>query len=226
VVYSFNGNKIITTSGGGMLASEDKEFIEKARFLSQQARDDAPHYEHSEIGYNYRMSNVLAAIGRGQLRVLDERLSRKREIFDYYQKALGDLPGIEFMPEAPYGKSNRWLTVILITPDEFGADREQVRLALEAENIESRPVWKPMHMQPVFQSTDLSASFLEDSADYTDYKKLKTNKLKKKRVKCRVVGGEVAEDLFERGLCLPSGTAISNSDMDRVISIIRKCCRR
>ena len=149
-VYSFNGNKIITTSGGGMLASDDKGLIEHARFLSQQAREDLPHYEHVEIGYNYRMSNILAAIGRGQLRVLDERVKRKREIFDYYQNALGDLPGIEFMPEAEYGRCNRWLTVILITPEEFGADRETVRLALDAEDIEARPVWKPMHAQPVF----------------------------------------------------------------------------
>jgi len=133
-----------------MLASDDKEFIDYARNLSQQARENFPHYEHTEIGYNYRMSDILAAIGRGQLRVLDERVKRKREIFDYYRKALGDLPGIEFMPEADYGKSNRWLTVILITPEEFGVDRETMRLALEAENIELRPVWKPMHIQPVF----------------------------------------------------------------------------
>ena len=133
-----------------MLASDDEALIDYARNLSQQAREPFTHYEHTEIGYNYRMSNVLAAIGRGQLRVLDERVKKKREIFDYYQKALGDLPGIEFMPEADYGKSNRWLTVILITPEEFGADRETVRLALEAENIEARPVWKPMHLQPVF----------------------------------------------------------------------------
>jgi len=149
-VFSFNGNKIITTSGGGMLASDDKALIDQARFLSQQARDPAPHYEHSTFGYNYRMSNVLAAIGRGQLKVLDERVRRKREIFDYYQNALGDLPGIEFMPEPEWSRSNRWLTVILFTPEEFGAGRETVRLALEAENIEARPVWKPMHLQPVF----------------------------------------------------------------------------
>lgn len=156
-VFSFNGNKIITTSGGGMLASEDHDFIEKARFLSQQAREPAPHYEHSEIGYNYRMSNVLAAIGRGQLRVLDERVNRKREIFESYKKALEGIPGIEFMPEAPYGSCNRWLSVILITPEAFGADREEVRLALEEENIESRPVWKPMHLQPVFRAEGLKA---------------------------------------------------------------------
>ena len=153
-VFSFNGNKIMTTSGGGMLASDDKALIEHARFLSQQARDPFPHYEHSEIGYNYRMSNILAAIGRGQLQVLDERVKRKREIFDYYKEALGDIAGIEFMPEPEWSRSNRWLTVILITPDAFGADREQVRLALEEENIESRPVWKPMHLQPVFDTGD------------------------------------------------------------------------
>ena len=135
-----------------MLASDDKELIEYARFLSQQARDPFIHYEHSEIGYNYRMSNVLAAIGRGQLRILDKRVERKREIFDYYKNALGDLSGIELMPEASYNRSNRWLTVMLITPEEFGANREQVRLALEVENIESRPVWKPMHLQPVFNT--------------------------------------------------------------------------
>ena len=204
-VYSFNGNKIITTSGGGMLASDDRDLIEKARMLSQQARDEAPHYEHSMIGYNYRMSNILAAIGRGQLKVLDKRVEKKRWIFEYYKQALGNIPGIEFMPEASYGKSNRWLTVILISPDEFGADRETVRLALEAENIEARPVWKAMHLQPVFdpQITQISA----DLNGKTKYP-------------CRVVGGEVAEDLFKRGLCLPSGTAMTEEDLDRVISVI------
>ena len=210
-VFSFNGNKIITTSGGGMLASDDRALIEQARFLSQQARDPAPHYEHSTFGYNYRMSNVLAAIGRGQLKVLDERVERKREIFDYYKEALGDLPGIEFMPEASYSKSNRWLTVILVRPDEFGIDREQIRLALEAENIEARPVWKPMHLQPVFR---VAARNARNAG--------KARKAKGK-YKARVVGGEVAEDLFNRGLCLPSGTAMTNDDLDRIISVIRSC---
>jgi dTDP-4-amino-4,6-dideoxygalactose transaminase len=223
-LFSFNGNKIITTSGGGMLASDDEGFIEQARFLSQQAKDPAPHYEHSQIGYNYRMSNILAAIGHGQLRVLDKRVKRKREIFDYYQDALGDISGIEFMPEPERSRSNRWLTVILITPDEFGADREQVRLALEAANIESRPVWKPMHMQPVFRAIDENQS--TDSADSTDYKKLKANKITKNTVKCKVVGGAVAEDLFERGLCLPSGTQLSTEDLDRIISIIKNCRKK
>ncbi|GAH35579.1 unnamed protein product, partial [marine sediment metagenome] len=210
-VFSFNGNKIITTSGGGMLASDDKDLIDHARFLSQQAREDFPHYEHAEIGYNYRMSNILAAIGRGQLKVLDERVKRKREIFDYYKNALGNLPGIEFMPEASYGRCNRWLTVILIFPEEFGTDREAVRIALEIENIEARPVWKPMHLQPVFQH-QVQNSILK-------------NEKKKKSYNVRIVGGEVAEDFFSRGLCLPSGTAMTDNDLDRIISTILKCQR-
>ncbi|MDL1980905.1 MAG: aminotransferase class I/II-fold pyridoxal phosphate-dependent enzyme [Deltaproteobacteria bacterium] len=208
-VFSFNGNKIITTSGGGMLASNDKEFIDYARNLSQQAREDFPHYEHTEIGYNYRMSNILAAIGRGQLKVLDERVERKREIFEYYRNALGDVPGIEFMPEPAWSRSNRWLTVILITPEEFGADWETVRLALEAENIEARPVWKPMHLQPVFDC-DLAA------------KRRKKAQNGKRRYIARRIGGEVSEDLFERGLCLPSGTVMMEGDLDRVVETILK----
>jgi len=191
-VFSFNGNKIMTTSGGGMLASDDKALIDRARFLSQQAREPFPHYEHTELGFNYRMSNVLAGIGRGQLAVLDDRVKRRREIFDYYFQALKDVSGIEFMPEADYGIGNRWLTVVLISPERFGADREAVRLALEAENIESRPVWKPMHLQPVFQTAH----------------------------PCRVVGGDVSEELFSLGLCLPSGTAMTTKDLDRVIHAI------
>jgi len=148
--FSFNGNKIITTSGGGMLVSHEKALVERARFLATQARDPAPHYEHSCIGYNYRLSNVLAAIGRGQLMTLPARVAARRRIFDRYAEALQDLPGIAFMPESLYGQSNRWLTCLTIDPQMFGADREQVRLALEADNIEARPVWKPMHMQPVF----------------------------------------------------------------------------
>ena len=191
-IFSFNGNKILNTSGGGMLVSDDEELIEYACFLSQQARDPAPHYEHKEIGYNYRMSNILAAIGRGQLRVLDERVESKRTIFEYYQNHLSDLPGVEFMPEATYGKCNRWLTVILISPKQFGVDRETVRLALEVENIESRPIWKPMHMQPVFKA-------------------------------CRICGGEVSEYLFQCGLCLPSGTQMTEEDMERIIKTIKNC---
>lgn len=207
-VFSFNGNKIMTTSGGGMLASDDEELIEQARFLSQQARDPFPHYEHSQIGYNYRMSNILAAIGRGQLGVVDERVKRKREIFDYYFNALNDIPGIEFMPEATYNKANRWLTVILATPEAFGANRENIRLALEKENIESRSVWKPMHLQPVFNP------------------QVKIEFTRTKEYSCRTVGGEVAEDLFVRGLCLPSGTAMMEADLDRVIDTILKCRKK
>lgn len=189
-IFSFNGNKIITTSGGGMLVSEDKALIEHVRFLSQQARDPAPYYQHTEVGYNYRLSNVLAAIGRGQLQVLDERVERKRWIFDYYKAALCDVSGLEFMPEADYGKCTRWLTVVLITPEAFGADSEAVRLALEKENIESRPVWKPMHLQPVFKDVPMR-------------------------------GGDVCEDLFARGLCLPSGTVMTEVDLDRIVRIIK-----
>jgi len=209
-VFSFNGNKIITTSGGGMLTSEDEEFIAKAQFLSRQARDEAPHYEHSQIGFNYRMSNILAAIGRGQLHVLNERVRVKRQIFAKYKTALQDIDGIELMPEAPFGKPNRWLTVILISPEKFGTDRETVRLALEAENIEARPVWKPMHLQPVFQCGDQHSMINDQSGSI-------------KRVNARAVGGAVAEDLFKRGLCLPSGTAMTDEDIQRVVSVVLKC---
>lgn len=226
-IFSFNGNKIITTSGGGMLCSDDASFIEHARFLSQQARDPEPHYEHSTIGYNYRMSNIVAAIGLGQLEVLEDRVKRKREIFDYYQDQLKDLPGIDFMPEAPFGQSTRWLTVVLITPKIFGADREEVRLALEKENIETRPVWKPMHLQPVFQASD-SADYI----DCTDERKEQIQKNDKaecgrwqERYPARVVGGKVAKDLFARGLCLPSGTAMTQRDLDQVIEVFKSCCK-
>lgn len=206
-VFSFNGNKIITTSGGGMLASNDRAFIDHARKLSQQAREAFPYYEHVEIGFNYRMSNIVAAIGRGQLRVLDDRVMRKREIFEYYRDALGDLPGIDFMPEPVYSRSNRWLTVVLIDRKAFGASPEDVRLALEKVNIESRPVWKPMHKQPVFQTC---AQCIAGARRIVP-------------LRSRVVGGSVAEDLFARGLCLPSGTAMTEGDLDRVVSVIRAC---
>jgi pyridoxal phosphate-dependent aminotransferase EpsN len=193
-IFSFNGNKIITTSGGGMLVSNDEDLVEKARFLSQQARDPAPHYEHSQIGYNYRMSNILAAIGRGQLKVLDERIEAKRNIFAYYQEALDDLPGIEFMPEANYGFGTRWLTCLTINPAKFGVDRETVRFALQSKNIEARPVWKPMHLQPVFRGFSCA-------------------------------GGDVAEDLFNKGLCLPSGTAMTKDELDHVVKVINECSK-
>jgi pyridoxal phosphate-dependent aminotransferase EpsN len=151
-IFSFNGNKIITTSGGGMLVSDDADMIERARFLATQARDPAPHYQHSSVGYNYRMSNVVAAIGRAQLASLDKRVAARRANFDFYIDSLGDLPGIGFMPEAFYGRATRWLTCITIDPDAAGIDREQVRLLLEDEEIEARPVWKPMHLQPLFDN--------------------------------------------------------------------------
>lgn len=189
-IYSFNGNKIITTSGGGMLVSRDRALAEKARFLSTQARDPAPHYQHSEIGFNYRMSNVLAGIGRGQLRVLADRVAARRTIFARYVRALSDLPGLAFMPETPGSRATRWLTCVLIDPARFGVDREAIRLALEAEAIEARPVWKPMHLQPVFAS-------------------------------CPCFGGEVSAELFDRGLCLPSGSSLTEAEQDRVIAAVR-----
>jgi dTDP-4-amino-4,6-dideoxygalactose transaminase len=193
-VFSFNGNKIITTSGGGMLAAEDGELIARARHLATQAREPVVHFEHREVGYNYRMSNVVAAIGLGQLEVLAERVRRRREIFDRYQARLSDLPGLQFMPRSPCGESTCWLTVVLIDPQIFGADAECVRLALERENIESRPVWKPMHLQPAFAG-------------------------------CRVVGGAVSERLFRTGLCLPSGTAMRDDEVDRVADRVAACAR-
>lgn len=150
-VFSFNGNKIITTSGGGMLVSHTAKYVERARFLSTQARDPAPHYEHSSIGFNYRLSNLLAAVGRGQLQVLEERVRARRGHRAYYERALGDVPGVGFMPLSPHGEWNGWLTVITIDPEAFGASREEVRKALEEVDIESRPVWKPMHLQPIFK---------------------------------------------------------------------------
>ncbi len=194
-IFSFNGNKIITTSGGGMLVSREQALVERCRFLAQQARDPAPHYEHSVLGHNYRMSNLLAAVGRGQLRVLDERVSRKRAICAAYQRAFTGVPGISFMPEAGYGRATRWLTVIQVDREEFGATREDVRLRLESLNIESRPVWKPLHMQRVFHG-------------------------------CRVLGGSVSADLFERGLCLPSGTQMTDADIERVVDVVATTPRR
>jgi pyridoxal phosphate-dependent aminotransferase EpsN len=195
-IYSFNGNKIITTSGGGMLVSDDEELVKKARFLATQARDPAPHYQHSEIGYNYRLSNVLAGIGRGQLRVLSERVEARRCNFEIYEKALGNLPGIEFMPEAEFGRATRWLTCLTIDPEAFGADREEVREALDKiNNVESRPVWKPLHMQPVFAG-------------------------------CESIGGAIASDLFARGLCLPSGSNLTDEDLERAIEGIKAVHRQ
>jgi pyridoxal phosphate-dependent aminotransferase EpsN len=153
-VFSFNGNKIITTSGGGMLVSDDKALVDKARVLATQARDPAPHYQHATIGYNYRLSNICAGIGRGQLLRLASKVTRRRAHFRAYRQALGDLPGVTFQPEAPWGQSTRWLTCLTIDPAVAGRDREDVRLALEAADIESRPLWKPLHLQPVFAGVE------------------------------------------------------------------------
>jgi len=192
-VFSFNGNKIITTGGGGMLFTEEREMADRARFLATQARDPAPHYEHSTVGYNYRMGNIPAGIGRGQIKVLDIRVLQKQRVFQGYKERLGDLPEIAFMPEPGYGKSTFWLSCVTFGKDakEGLQMREAVRLALEAENIEARPLWKPMHMQPVFKDAECA-------------------------------GGSVGEDLFLRGLCLPSGTQLTDSDQDRVCEIVRR----
>ncbi len=154
-IHSFNGNKIITTGGGGMLVTDDAEFAKQARFLATQARDAAPHYQHSTIGYNYRLSNIAASIGLGQLTRLAGKVTRRRGHFKAYAEAFKGLPGVTMQPEAPWGQSTRWLTCLTIDPADAGVTREQVRLALEAENIEARPVWKPMHLQPVFASAEM-----------------------------------------------------------------------
>ena len=190
-ILSFNGNKIITTSGGGALISDKSDYIVKARFLATQARDAAPHYQHSHIGYNYRMSNVCAAIGRGQMEVLNDRVLQRRSNFDYYVNQLKSIEGISFLPEPAGYFSNRWLTTILVDSSKTnGITREDLRLALEKENIESRPLWKPMHMQPVF-------------ADAPFY------------------GNGTAENLFEFGLCLPSGSNLMEADLERVVKVIK-----
>ncbi|WP_366656147.1 DegT/DnrJ/EryC1/StrS family aminotransferase [Fodinicurvata sp. EGI_FJ10296] len=160
--YSFNGNKIITTSGGGILATDDTELADRARFLSQQAREPVPHYEHETFGYNYRLSNIAAAIGVGQMSVLPERVAAKRALFDCYVDGLAALPGVSFMPEQPGTQSNRWLTVMLIDPEKAGTDTTTIRLRLENMDIESRPVWKPMHLQPVFASSSVTGGAVSE----------------------------------------------------------------
>lgn len=187
-VFSFNGNKIITTSGGGALISDTQELCQQATFLATQARDAAPHYQHSHIGYNYRMSNIVAGIGRGQMEVLNDRVTARRRVFEIYKEQLSAIPTISFVEEREGYYSNRWLTTILT--DSFN-QREKLRLALEVENIESRPLWKPMHLQPVFER-------------YPSY-----------------ING-VSEDLFDRGLCLPSGSNMSDNDLKRVIAKIKE----
>jgi pyridoxal phosphate-dependent aminotransferase EpsN len=193
--FSFNGNKIITTTGGGMLVSPNPEWVEKARFWSQQARDPGIAYEHSELGYNYRMSNVLAGIGRGQLEVLSQRVEQRRAIAYRYRDAFADLRGISLMPQAPYGIHTNWLSCFLIDERQFGCSRDDLIRALEAANVESRPVWKPMHLQPLYAG-------------------------------CQCYGGEVAEDLFRRGMCLPSSSSLSFEDQMYVVEHVRASARR
>lgn len=194
-VLSFNGNKILNTSGGGALLSDSEELVKKARFLSTQARDQAPHYQHSEIGYNYRMSNVVAGIGRGQMEVADLRVQQRRAIFTFYRNALSDIKGIKLLEE-PGDRyfSNHWLTTILIDPEVAGVDREQLQAAFDKENIETRPLWKPMHRQPVFEKYP---AFINGTSD----------------------------QLFKQGLCLPSGSQLTADDLNRVTEIIKKSIR-
>ena len=193
-IFSFNGNKIITTSGGGMLVSNDTAAIHKARFLATQARDPAPHYQHSKIGYNYRMSNVLAGIGRAQLEVLEDRVEARRSIFERYQHELSALPGIQFMPELKGTFSNRWLTAMTINEKEAGISVNQLIEFLAAENIEARPVWKPLHMQPLFSTVKYYSHYEKES---------------------------VSERLFTNGLCLPSGSNMEELDQTSIINCIR-----
>ncbi len=192
-VFSFNGNKIITTSGGGMLVSNDEEALRKARFLATQARDPAPHYQHSELGYNYRMSNILAGVGRAQLEVLDERVNARRAVFDRYVEAFGDVDGFDFMPELEGFKHNRWLTTLTIDREKAGFTPMELIDALSAENIEARPVWKPLHLQPLF----------EGAKYYT-----------------HAEGNSVSDELFENGICLPSGSNMTVEQQERVIHFI------
>lgn len=190
-VLSFNGNKMITTSGGGALVCRTAQEASKTKFYATQARDNAPHYQHSEIGYNYRMSNICAGIGRGQMLVLDEHIARRRAIHDQYSTELSNLPGLSFLENpSPEYQSNHWLTCILVDPSLAGFSREDLRLKMEAENIETRPLWKPMHLQPVF-------------ADAPFY------------------GNGTAEHLFEIGLCLPSGPTLTDADVLRVIGVVK-----
>jgi dTDP-4-amino-4,6-dideoxygalactose transaminase len=192
--FSFNGNKIVTAGGGGALAGEDPVLVGRARHLASQAKDPAPHYQHSVTGHAYGMSSLLAAVGAVQVAALADRVAARRAVFARYAAGLRDLPGIAFMPEPDWGRSTRWLTALLVDPARFGADREAVRRAIEAAGAESRPVWKPLPAQPVFHDAPRA-------------------------------GGAVADTLFAQGLCLPSGTAMTAADQDRVIAAIRGACR-
>lgn len=192
-IFSFNGNKIITTSGGGMMVSNDPSLMEKAKFLSTQARDKAIHYEHSNIGYNYRLSNILAGVGIAQLNELDSKVVKRREIFNNYVESFSDIPGMEPMPEPPGYYSTRWLSVFLIDVNKVGKTPIEIITELEKNNIEARPVWKPMHLQPLFEKYD-----------YITYK----NK-------------DVSREFFDKGICLPSGSSLSANEQKKVIQIIK-----
>jgi dTDP-4-amino-4,6-dideoxygalactose transaminase len=191
-VFSFNGNKIITTGGGGMLVADDDEIVDRARRLSTQGRDDAPHYEHSVVGFNYRMSNLLAAVGRGQLQSLPEKVARRRAANARYRDAFANVAGVAFMPDAANGEPTNWLTVITVDEGAFGASPAAIREHLESLNIEARPAWKPMHRQPLFAGYE-------------------------------VRGGRVADEIFRRGLCLPSGSGMTDADVDRVVDAVLEC---
>ena len=193
-IYSFNGNKIITTSGGGMLVSNNKELIAKARFLSTQAKDNAPYYEHTQLGFNYRMSNVLAGIGRGQLQVLKDRVASRREVFQHYYESLSEVQAIDWMPELDNTFSNRWLSTCTINPDLTDMKPKELMKELEKENIESRHLWKPMHLQPLFENCKF---YSMEEKPYSEY-------------------------LFEYGLCLPSNSSMSEDEQNRVIEILKK----
>ena len=194
-ILSFNGNKIITTSGGGALVSDDLEALKRARYLATQARQPARHYEHTEVGYNYRMSNILAGIGRAQLKVLEERVLARRRIFERYLEAFGRIEGIDFMPEAEFGRSTRWLTALTVDPEICRVNRDQIIDALEEKNIEARPVWKPMQLQPLYGN----CPYYPHSDNLS-----------------------VSEKLFQNGLCLPSGSGMSEDEQARVIESIRR----
>ncbi|WP_176544491.1 MULTISPECIES: DegT/DnrJ/EryC1/StrS family aminotransferase [Priestia] len=198
-VYSFNGNKIITTSGGGMLVSNDVAALQQARFLATQARDSASHYQHSQLGYNYRMSNILAGVGRAQLQVLKNRVEARRQIFERYYQELAGLTGITFMPELSNTKTNRWLTVLTINEKEAGISAAQLVQAFTEQNIEARPVWKPLHMQPLFQGVRYYPHSEND---------------------------DIAQLLFQTGICLPSGSNMTEDDQNRVVKCLKKALNR
>ncbi|KQL40133.1 pyridoxal phosphate-dependent aminotransferase [Bacillus sp. FJAT-25509] len=194
-IYSFNGNKIITTSGGGALVSDNEELIQKARFLATQARDPAPYYQHSESGFNYRMSNLLAGVGRAQLQVLDDRVNSRRQIFNRYFEELSRIPGISFMPELANTQSNRWLTTLTVNEKDTGISSKSLIKILNNDNIESRHVWKPLHLQPIFKNNKYYSHTKQEN---------------------------IAEQLFEKGMCLPSGSSLTDEEQNRIISCIKK----